>query len=305
MGTCSPRMGTSPHHPLWRPPWKPSLGIIYFTQDHYTHWQATSVYLWASWAQKLLGCIQPTVSGIPMSLGYLVYSRCSISVHVVNNGSFGRVWYTPAIRIAAFIADVMVIMPLGWKTYRGVDKSFILCGFCTGALPNSVSRLCPFPDRAKCWPLAQSPRVKPEVSMKLDHPGPVGFHCPQGLPEASTFPSGWCPDTSPAGCIGLCLPEIRGQSHFWLAMLREWESLDSRRLGWRHQLQGGYQISSVSMAQHFPGSPVPVLGQYPGNKVVGGGVGLETAQISPTNLSLPWKAPQPQPALVSVLLGLF
>lgn len=58
------------------------------------------------------------------------------------------------------------------------------------------------------------------------------------------------------------------------------------------------------MAQHFPGSPVPVLGQYPGNKAVGGEVGLETAQISPTNLSLPWKAPHFQPALVSVLLGL-
>lgn len=58
------------------------------------------------------------------------------------------------------------------------------------------------------------------------------------------------------------------------------------------------------MAQHFPGSPVPVLGQYPGNKTVGGEVGLETAQISPTNLSLPWKAPRLQPALVSVLLGL-
>lgn len=114
-----------------------------------------------------------------MSPGYLVYSRCSISVHVMNNGSFGRVWYTPTIRIAALIADVMVIMPLGWKTYRGADKSFILCGFCTRALPNSVSRLWPFPDRAKCWPLAQSPKVKPEVSMKLDRPGPVGFHCPQ------------------------------------------------------------------------------------------------------------------------------
>lgn len=43
-----------------------------------------------------------------------------------------------------------------------------------------VSRLWPFPHRAKCWPLAQSPRVKPECKAGLP-----GIH---GLPLSPVHP---------------------------------------------------------------------------------------------------------------------
>lgn len=117
------------------------MGVIYFTQGlpyHYTHWQATSVYV----PLDFLGlepprCTEFTVFRYSHVTECLVYSRCSISVHFMNTPPLGESGILGQCTLAALIADVMVTMPLGWKTYRGADKPFSLCGFCTGAPPNS------------------------------------------------------------------------------------------------------------------------------------------------------------------------
>lgn len=73
----------------------------------------------------------------------LVHSRCSISAHGVNNEWL--LWGNPVPSrqhtLAAFIVDVMVIVPLSWKTYRGADKSFILMASALGLCQILVSRL--------------------------------------------------------------------------------------------------------------------------------------------------------------------
>jgi hypothetical protein len=100
--------------------------------------------------------------------------------------------------------------PTGVQTSHSVSEASAL-GLCQ--IP--VSRLWPFPDRAKYWPLAKSPRVKPEREARLSRV--CGLPLSLRHPRSLDIPSGWCPDTSPGGCIVLCFPENRGQSHSRLA----------------------------------------------------------------------------------------
>lgn len=102
----------------------------------------------------LLGCTEPLDSGT--------------SAHRVHSGSFRGDWYTLG-------STRWLPLPLmSWSLYHWVKRptgvqashSFSMAS-ALGICQIPVSRLWPFPDRAKCWPLAQSPRVKPECEAGL------------------------------------------------------------------------------------------------------------------------------------------
>lgn len=73
----------------------------------------------------------------------------------MNMAPLGESGILLAMGIGCPVTDVMVMMPLGWKLYRGADKSFILCDFRTGALPNS--RVPPLAISGQSQVLAFSP----------------------------------------------------------------------------------------------------------------------------------------------------
>lgn len=188
--------------------------------------------------------------------------------------------------------------PTGAQTSHSFSMASAL-GICQ--IP--VSRLWPFPDRAKCWPLAQSPRVKPECETGL-----LGIH---GLPLSPVhpgslnIPSGGFPNSKTGGRVGLYLPENRGRSYFWL---------DTEGAGeaWVPDVGGG---TSSRVGTRFPRSvwpsvsparPVPTK-QDCGWRVLTGGRPRphQVAQVSlqgPTLPPCPWVCPSgdgPSPVLGS------
>lgn len=161
--------------------------------------------------------------------------------------------------MAAFPVDVMVSMPwverpTGVQTNHSFSMASTL-GICQ--IP--VSRLWPFPH---CWPLAQSPRVKPECKAGLP-----GIH---GLPLSPVHPG------------SLNIP-------FWQV-----SKLQARRQNWSLFLKTEAEVTFgwILKEQERPGSqtwveaPVPgwvpdfldqcgpaspQIGQCPGSRTVGGG----------------------------------
>lgn len=116
----------------------------------------------------LLGCTEPLDSGIRVSQWHEATTGGPTSAHRVHNGSFQGGWYTVGnthwllLPLISWLLCHWVERPTGVPTSHSFSMASAL-GICQ--IP--VSRLWPFPDRAKFWPLAQSPRVKPECEAGL------------------------------------------------------------------------------------------------------------------------------------------